>query len=111
MPEILAVEMSALLLALLSVGAADFFYHSDRIGQAFHSLWVALSITAMSLPILRWLAGVLVGPGLFAWSLVGIIEAGLFFGLFRGLAKLPASRRFDHGLPPPAKQPQPPASR
>lgn len=111
MPEILAVEMSALLLALLSVGAADFFHHSGRIGQPAHALWVALSIAAMCLPIFRWLAGVLIGPGVQAWGLVGVIEAALFFGLLHGLAKMPASRGFAHSLPPSAKQPQPPTSR
>jgi hypothetical protein len=109
MPEILAVEMSALLLALLSVGAADFFYHSGRIGRPLHSLWVALSIAAMCLPILVWLAGVLIGPGLPAWGTVALIEAALFFGLLHGLATVPTSRRFDPGLPPTARQPQPPA--
>ena len=110
MPEILAVEMSALLLAVLSVGTADFFYHSGRIGQPLHSVWVAFSIAAMCLPILGWLAGVLIGHGIPAWGLVGIIEAALFLGLFHNLVKLPASRRFPHGLPTSAKQ-QPPASR
>jgi len=111
MPEILAVEMSALLLALISVGAADFLYHSGRIAQPFHSLWVALSIAAMCLPILEWLAGVLIGPGLYSWGVVAVIEAALFFGLLHSLARLPASRRFGHSLPPSAQQPQPPAGR
>jgi hypothetical protein len=111
MPEILAVEMAALLLALLSIGAADFVYHSGRIAQPFHSLWVSLSIAAMSLPILGWLAGIFVGPGAPAWGLVGALEAALFTGLYRNLNNLPAVRKLGHGLPPPAEQPHPPPTR
>jgi hypothetical protein len=109
MPEILAVEMGALLLALLSIGAADFVYHSGRLAQPLHSLWVSSSIAAMCLPILTWLAGVFVGPGTAAWCLVGALEAALFFGLYRNLGNLPAVRKLGHSLPPPpVEQPQPP---
>jgi hypothetical protein len=108
MPEILAIEMAALLLALLCIGGADFVYHSGRISQPFHSLWVSLSIAAMCLPILVWLAGIFVGPGTIAWGVVGALEAVLFVGLYRNLNNLPAGRKLGHGLPPPAEQPQPP---
>ncbi|MBV8121913.1 MAG: hypothetical protein JO081_18470 [Alphaproteobacteria bacterium] len=108
MPEILAIQMAALLLALLSIGAADFVHHGGRISQAFHSLWVSSSIVAMCLPILVWLAGIFVGQGAIAWGVVGVLEAALFLGLYRNLNNLPAGRKLGHGLPPPAEQPQPP---
>jgi hypothetical protein len=108
MPEILALEMAALLLASLSIGAADFVYHNGRISQSFHSLWVASSIVAMCLPILAWLAGVFIGPGTTAWGVVGALEAVLFISLYQNLNNLPAGRKLGHGLPPAAEQPQPP---
>jgi uncharacterized membrane protein len=110
MPEILGVEMAALLLAMLSIAAADFIYHSGRIAQPLHSFWVSVSIVAMCLPILRWMAGILVGPGVAAWVFVGAVEAALFIALYRNLSNLPASRRLGHGLPPPAEQSRPPAA-
>ncbi len=110
MPEVLAVEMAALLSALVSIAAADFVYHSGRIGQPLHSLWVAFSIAAACLPILAFIAGVFVGPGARAWTLVGTLEALLLLGLYRNLRSLPAGRKLGHGLPPPpAGQPRPPA--
>jgi hypothetical protein len=109
MPEILAVEMGALLLALLSIGAADFVYHSGRIAQPFHTLWVALSIAAMCLPILKWIAGVFVGPGVMAWGTVAVIESAFFVGLYRNLSTRPESRKLGHSLPP-AQKSQPPAA-
>lgn len=110
MPEILAIQMVALLAAMLSIGAADFVYHSGRIAQPLHSLWVAVSIVAMCLPILRWMAGVFVGPGTTAWSLIGAIEMALFIGLYRNLRNLPAIGKLGERLPPPAEQSQPPAT-
>ncbi len=93
MPEILAVEMCALLLALVSVAVADLFYHTGRIVQLFHSLWVASSLTAMCLPIMIWLAVVFVGRGAPAWGLVAIVMAALFVGLLYNVGKLPANQR------------------
>ena len=110
MPENLAIEMAALLLAVLSIGAADFVYHSGRISQPLHSLWVSSSIGAMCLPIVVWLAGIFVGPGAIAWGMVGAFEAALFIGLYRNLNNLPGERKLGHGLPPSAEQPQPPAA-
>ena len=111
MPEILAVEMAALVLAVLSVAAADFVHHSGRIAQPLHSLWVSLSIVAMCLPILRWMAGVFVGPGVAAWGLVGAIETALFVALYRNLSNLPPVRKLGHSLPAPAEQRHPPPAR
>ena len=110
MPEILAIQMAALLVAMLSIGAADFVYHGGRIAQPSHSLWVASSIVAMCLPILIWMAGIFVGPGTAAWGLVGAIEAALFVGLYRNLRNLPAVGKLGQGLPPPAEQSHPPAT-
>lgn len=109
MPQILALEMAALLLAVLSIGAADFLYLSGRIAQPLHSLWVSMSIGAMCLPILNWMAGIFVGPGAAAWGLVGVIETALFIALYRNLRHLPAHRKLGPGLPP-VEQSQPPAA-
>lgn len=111
MPEILGVEMAALLLAVLSIGAADLVYHSGRISQLLHSLWVSISIVAMCLPILGWMAGIFVGPGTAAWGLVGVIETALFIALYRNLRNLPAHRKLGPGLPRPAERSRPPAAR
>jgi hypothetical protein len=109
MPEILAVEMAALLLAVLSIGAADLVYDRGWITQPIHSLWVSSSISAMCLPILLWLAGIFVGPGAAAWVLVGAAETALFIVLYRDLCNLPANRRFGPRLPPPIDQSRSPA--
>jgi hypothetical protein len=111
MPEVLAIEMAALLLAVLSIGAADFVYHSGRIAQSLHCLWVASSIAAMCLPILAWVASIFVGPGALAWTLVGAIEGVLFISLYRNLSNLPALRKLKPGVPLTTGQPQPPATR
>ena len=110
MPQILAVEMAALLAAVLSIGAADFLYLSGRIAQPLHSFWVSMSIVAMCLPILNWMAGIFVGPGAAAWGLVGVIETALFIALYRNLRHLPAHRKLGPGLPPPAERSRPPAA-
>jgi len=111
MPEILAIQMSALLVAMLSINAADFVCLSGRIAKPFHSLWVASSIVAMCLPVLNWMGGVFIGPGAAAWSIVGAIETGLFFGLYRNLLNLPTIGKLGRGLPLPAERSQPPATR
>jgi hypothetical protein len=109
MPEVLAVEMAALLLALLSIGAADFVYHSGWIAQSFHTLWVASSIATMCLPILKWVAGVFVGPGVMAWGAVAVIETAFFVSLYRNLSSQRESDKLGHSLPP-AQDSRPPAA-
>jgi hypothetical protein len=103
--------MAALVLAFVSIAAADSVYHAGRTTQRCHSLWVALSIAAMCLPILGWMTGVFLGPGAPAWSLVGAVEAALFAGLYRNLRNLPAVRKLGHGLPPPGEKAGPPAEK
>jgi hypothetical protein len=113
MTEILAVEMAALLLALLSIGAADALYYGGRISRRLHSLWVSFSLSAMCLPVLGWVATVFVGPGIVAQGLVGIISAALFFALYRNLRNQPATRKLGHPMAPPsppAENVQPPAN-
>jgi hypothetical protein len=112
MTKILAIEMAALLIALISIGAADFVYHGGRITQRLHSLWVSSSIAAMCMPVVAWVAAIFVGPGALAHSLAGIVVVALFVGLYRNLSNLPAIRRLGHGAPPPppVEQTQPPAS-
>jgi hypothetical protein len=105
MTGILAVEMAALLLALVSIGAADSLYRRGRIGQRLHSLWVSLSVAAMCLPVLTWVAAIFVGSGAPARELVSGFEAALFVGLYRNLRILPAIR-----MPPPVERARPPAS-
>jgi hypothetical protein len=113
MTEILAVEMAALLLALLSIGAADALYYGGRISRRLHSLWVSFSLSAMCLPVLGWVATVFVGPGIVAQGPVGIISAALFFALYRNLRNQPAIRKLGHPMAPPsppAENVQPPAN-
>jgi hypothetical protein len=85
------------------MGGADFAYLNGWIRNTARSLWISLSIAAMFLPILVWLAGIFVGPGVIAWSAVAALEAALFIGLYRSLSNLVASRTFGHGLPPPTR--------
>ena len=113
MTEILAVEMAALLLALLSIGAADLLYYGGRITRRLHSLWVSFSLSAMCLPVLGWVATVFVGPGIPARGLVGMISAALFFALYRNLRNQPAIRKLGHPMASPsapAEKVQPPAN-
>ena len=103
MGEILAIEMAALLAAVLSIGAADFAYHSGRFARRFHSVWVAASITAMCLPIVFWAAGIFVGPGAPAWGLSGMFAAVLAVGLYHNLAAPPIAGRGDAGAANPQR--------
>jgi len=111
--EILAIQMAALLLALVSIGAADSLYYGGRIAQRLHSLWVSLSIAAMCVPVLSWVAAIFLGPGAPGQSLVGVLAAALFVSLYRNLRALPAIRRLGHRMPPPSppvEKARPPAS-
>ncbi len=111
MTEILATEMAALLIALVSIGAADSLYYGGRITQRLHSIWVSLSIAAMCLPVLSWVAVIFVGPGVLGQSLVGVFVAALFVALYRNLRALPAIRKLGYRTPPPpVEKVQPPAS-
>jgi hypothetical protein len=111
MPEILPVQMAALLFGMISAGAADSAYHRGRITQRVHSLWLSLTIPAVCLPILSWAAAIFIGPGPVGRGLVVVAEAALFLWLYANLRKLPAARKLGHGLPPPPPKPsRPPAN-
>jgi hypothetical protein len=111
MATILAIQMAALLLAVLSIGLADLLRHRARITRRLHAMWVAASIAAMCLPILGWTANIFVGPGAPTYGIVGILEAALFFSLYRSLCALSPAPRGGHGLPPsPVEQTDPPAA-
>jgi hypothetical protein len=113
MTEILAIEMAALILALVSLGAADSLYYGGRITRRFHSLWVSVSLSAMCLPVLGWVATVFLGPGAPAAGLVGIVLSVLFFALYSNLQNQPATRRPGHPTPapaPPVEKARPPAN-
>lgn len=110
MPQILPLEMVALLLGMVSAGAADCAYHRGRIPRQLHLLWLSLTIPAMCLPVVNWVAAIFVGPGAAAYALAAALEAALFLWLYANLRKLPAARRLGHGqpLPSPAQPPAPP---
>ena len=105
MVEVLTVEMAALLLALVSIGVADLLYYRRRIAQRLHSLWVSLSIAAMCLPAVTWVAAIFVGPGAPARGIVAGFVVALVVGLYRNLRIIPAVR-----MPPPVEGARPPAS-
>jgi hypothetical protein len=107
MPDILPLQIGALLLGMASISIADIVYHNASITQRLHSLWVSGSISAMCLPILGWTVTIFFGPGVLARGLVGGLEAALFVSLYRNLRNLPTMRKLGHGLPPPS----PPAVR
>lgn len=108
MPDILPIEVAALLLGIVSIGSADFLYHSGSIGHWLHSLWVSVSIAAICAPILIWTVDVFVGPGKTARAVAGLLAGAVFLWLYRNLRNLPAARKLGHGLPlPPPEQPPP----
>jgi hypothetical protein len=107
MTGILAGQMAALLLTLVSIGAADAVWRRARISRRFHSLWVSLSMAAMGLPVLIWIAAIFVGPGALGRSLVGIVAAVVFVALYRNMQAQPAPRPLGASVPPPA----PPAAK
>jgi hypothetical protein len=113
MIKILAVEMVALMLALVSISLADAVYHSGRVTRRLHSVWVSLSIAIMCVPVLSWVAVILLGPGLTGQTLVGVFTAALFVALYRNLLALPAIRKLGYRMPPsppPLEKAQPPTS-
>lgn len=113
MIEILAAQMMALVLAVVSIAAADSTAHSARIGHRLHALWVSFSIAAMCLPIVLWAATVFVGDGTLRCSVAGLFEAALFLCLYRNLRSLPPARKLGYRLPPPppVERAAPPAGR
>jgi hypothetical protein len=114
MTGILAGQLAALLLTLLSIGAADAAWRRARISQRVHSLWVSLSMAAMGVPVMIWLAVIFVGAGTLAYGLVGIVGGVLFAALYRSFQAQPAARPFGASISPPAPpaaKAQPPAHR
>jgi hypothetical protein len=109
MTEILAGQMAALLLTLVSIGIADALWRRARTSQRVHSLWVSLSIAVMTVPVMIWLAVIFVGPGALAYGLVGIVVSLLFAALYRNLQAQPAAPGLGASRPPPATKAQPPA--
>lgn len=109
MTGILAGQMAALLLTLVSIGIADALWRPARISQRVHSLWVSLSMAIMAVPVMIWLAVIFVGPGTLAYGLVGIVVGVLFAALYRNLQAQPAAPQFGASGPPPATKAQPPA--
>lgn len=112
MTGILAGQMAALLLTLVSIAAADALCRRARISRRVHSLWVSLSMAAMGLPVLIWLAAIFVGPGRLEQALVGTVAAVVFAALYRNLQAQPVAPRLGARPPaPPAAKAQPPAQR
>ena len=109
--EILATQVTVAALGTISVGAADWLYHGDRICRNLHSVWVACSITLICLPLLAWTTNVFLGSGVLSQVFVGTLGGLIFFWVYLNLRKLPAVPEFGQDLPAPSAWTQAPAAR
>jgi hypothetical protein len=98
--EVLVAQVTIAALGTISMGAADWLYHGDRICRNLHSVWVACSITVICLPLLAWTTNVFLGSGMLSQVFVGTVDGLIFFRVYLNLRKLPAVPEF--GQAPPA---------
>jgi hypothetical protein len=111
MPQILVIEIAALLLAAVGNSLADSLYLGGRLSPRVHALWVASSSTAMCLPLLTWVIPIFVGPGALASGAMAALLLGLFGVLYCQIRAVPALPRAGcRPLPATAEKAPPPAS-
>jgi hypothetical protein len=111
MPQILVIEIAALLLAAVGNSLADSLYFSGRVSPRVHALWVASSSAVMCLPLLGWVMPIFVGPGALANGAVAAFVLGLFSVLYRQIRAIPAVCRAGYRpLPATAEKVPPPAT-
>ena len=109
--EVFVAQVIAAALGTISMGAADWLYHGDRICRNLHSVWVAYSITAICLPLLTWTTNVFLGSGMLSQVFVGTLGGLIFFWVYRNLRKRPAVQGFEEAPPAPSAWTQTPAAR
>jgi hypothetical protein len=112
MIEILTVQVLTGVIGTSSIATADWLYHRGRIPQRLHSLWVAVSSTAICLPILNWVIVVFLGDGMVSWILVASVLSSMFLWQYYNLVKIPSAQRIRRApLPiPSAERSVPPPS-
>ncbi len=99
MVQIFLVQFLAAALGAASATIADWLYHSGRIRQGLHALWVSASITVICLPVLEWVCNVFLGSGLPGQLVAGILVGSIFFWVYRNLRKLPSVQNLRPRLP------------
>src|SRR5260221_3105440 len=112
MVQIFLEQFLAAALGAGRTAIADWLYHSGRIRQRLHALWVSTSITVICLPLLEWVCNVFLGSGLAGQLVAGILVGTIFFWVYRNLRKLPSvhnlgpllPRRSSGGAVPPASK-------
>jgi hypothetical protein len=90
MVQIFLVQFLAAALGAASTAMADWLYHSGRIRQSLHALWVSASIAVIGLPVLIWTCGVFLGPGLPGQLVAAFLVGGVFLWVYGRLRKLPS---------------------
>jgi hypothetical protein len=109
--EVLVAQVTIAALGTISMGAADWLYHGDRICRNLHSVWVACSITVICLPLLAWTTNVFLGSGMLSQVLVGTLGGLIFFWVYLNLRKLPGEQEFGQTPPAPGAWTRAPAAR
>jgi hypothetical protein len=109
--EIFVAQVTVAALGTISMGAADWLYHGDRICRNLHSAWVACSITVICLPLLAWTTNVFLGSGTLSQVFVGVFGGSIFLWVYRNLRKLPGVQEFGQAPPVPSAWTQAPAAR
>jgi hypothetical protein len=97
MLRVLTYQVIAVSLGSVSIGAADWLYHRERIRQRLHDLWVSASSTAICMPLLIWITDVFLGLGLFSQAVIGAIAVIMFLWIYRSLRKVPTDQELEWG--------------
>ena len=87
MLEVFLAQVIAVILGIVSIGAAEWLDHAGRISGRFYSVWVSCSITAVWLPVLGWTATVFFGFGTPSLVFVCLIAGIIFLGVYHNLPK------------------------
>jgi hypothetical protein len=99
MVQVFLVQFLAAALGAASTATADWLYHSGRIRQRLHSLWVSASIAVICLPVLAWVCNVFLGTGWPGQLVAGILVCTIFFWVYQNLRKLPSVQNLGARLP------------
>ena len=99
MVQIFLVQFLAAALGAGSTAIADWLYHSGRIHQRLHALWVSASITMICLPVLEWVCNVFLGSGLPGQLVAGILVGTIFSWVFQKLRQPTSVQNLGPRLP------------
>lgn len=100
MLEVFLVQFLAAALGAASIALADWLYHSSRIRQHLHSLWVSVSIVVICLPVSAWICNIFLGSGALGQLVAGLFFVIVFFWVYLNLRRLPSVQSFGPRLPP-----------